>query len=196
MWPPDPGSVAIGGLVGVMFWIFAMTVYFPWKFRTAETRIEHKVETKVREGIVEFKADVKKEVGAGIDGFIARFSDPEDEKANMLIAAMTGKALIGISESQGAREIFKPLIHDLVGEGLVEFENRLGLQPETIAQTMADMQHVIETVKAYLPQQPQPGQQQQPQQPGQMGGLFQMFAPFMQMFPGMGGIMGLPQLGP
>lgn len=45
----DPGSIAIGALVGTIFWLFALIYYFPKKFDAAERRIETKIEQKEAE---------------------------------------------------------------------------------------------------------------------------------------------------
>lgn len=125
----DPSQIAIGLLIGSVFWMYALLRYFPKKFDNAETRIEEKVDAKVEKGI---------------NDFLKRFSDPDDQDINMMVAHITGRAFQAITQSEAVAIQLKPFITHIVENGIVTFEERLGLDANTIKE-------LVERLNALIP---------------------------------------------
>ena len=82
---PDISLIALGSVIGTVFWLFALLYYFPRKFKHAEERIENRIKEKETEYMNKIEGMVK--------GEDSDFNQILDDK----LPDMTGKILDSLS---------------------------------------------------------------------------------------------------
>jgi len=106
-------GTATGGLIGVLFWIYALSRYFPKKFASARRQIAQEIEAKEKkydDKIESIEDKVSKTFDTKVEDLFTKLKDPESKELYALSAMLLWRFLAVMEEPDIKKVIHAKII--------------------------------------------------------------------------------------